>query len=43
MPEIDHFTSLAFEEICQQYYWQAGLTGQLAFVPENIDKWWAAN
>ena len=21
MPEIDHFTSLAFEEICQQYYW----------------------
>jgi AAA+ ATPase superfamily predicted ATPase len=42
-PEIDHFSSLAFEEICQQHFWQSGLAGQLPFVPTNIGKWWSAN
>lgn len=42
-PEIDHFSSLAFEEICQQYFWQAGLVGKLPFMPANIGKWWSAN
>ena len=43
LPEIDHFSSLAFEEICQQYFWQAGLAEDLPFVPVNIGKWWRGN
>jgi AAA+ ATPase superfamily predicted ATPase len=43
LPEIDHFTSLAFEEICNQHLWQLGLSGKLPFVPNNIGKWWNAN
>ena len=43
LPEIDHFSSLAFEEICQQYFWHAGLAGRLPYVPANIGKWWSAN
>jgi uncharacterized protein len=43
MPEIDHFTSLTFEEVCQQFFWQAGLSGKLTFVPSNIGSWWNAN
>lgn len=43
LPEIDHFSSLAFEEICQQYFWQVGLVGKLPFMPANIGKWWSAN
>jgi AAA+ ATPase superfamily predicted ATPase len=43
MPEIDHFTSLTFEEVCQQFFWQSGLSGKLPFVPTNIGKWWNAN
>ncbi|MHB8088725.1 MAG: ATP-binding protein, partial [Anaerolineaceae bacterium] len=43
LPEIDHFSSLAFEEICQQYFWQNGLSGKLSFLPENIGRWWSAN
>jgi len=43
LPEIDHFSSLAFEEICQQYFWYFGLAGRLPFVPTNIGKWWRAN
>jgi AAA+ ATPase superfamily predicted ATPase len=43
LPELDHFSSLAFEEICQQYFWQLGLTGKLPFGPMNIGKWWNAN
>jgi uncharacterized protein len=43
MPEIDHFSSLVFEEICQQYFWQSGLAGKLPIVPTNIGKWWSAN
>jgi len=43
LPEIDHFTSLAFEEICQQYFWQSGLSGKLPFMPTKIGKWWSAN
>jgi AAA+ ATPase superfamily predicted ATPase len=40
LPEIDHFSSLAFEEICQQYIWQKGISGKLPFMPEKIGRWW---
>ena len=40
LPEIDHFTSLAFEEVCQQFLWQSGLSGKLPFLPLNIGRWW---
>jgi AAA+ ATPase superfamily predicted ATPase len=43
LPEIDHFSSLAFEEICYQYFWNFGLSGKLPFLPSNIGRWWAAN
>jgi AAA+ ATPase superfamily predicted ATPase len=43
MSEIDHFSSLTFEEVCQQFFWQAGLSGKLPFVPTNIGNWWNAN
>jgi AAA+ ATPase superfamily predicted ATPase len=43
LPEIDHFSSLAFEEICQQYFWQNGLSEKLSFLPDNIGRWWSAN
>jgi AAA+ ATPase superfamily predicted ATPase len=41
--EIDHFSSLTFEEICQQFFWQSGLSEKLAFVPTNIGNWWNAH
>lgn len=43
LPELDHFSSLAFEEICAQTLWQKGLAGELPFVPERIGRWWSAN
>jgi len=43
MPEIDHFPSLPFEEICQQYFWHSGLSGKLDFLPTHIGSWWNAN
>jgi len=43
LPEIDHFTSLAFEEVCQQFFWQEGLSGKLPFLPTRIGNWWSAN
>ena len=43
IPEIDHFSSLTFEEVCQQFFWQAGISGKLPFVPTNIGNWWNAN
>jgi AAA+ ATPase superfamily predicted ATPase len=43
LPEIDHFSSLTFEEVCQQFFWQSGLSGKLPFVPTNIGNWWNAN
>jgi AAA+ ATPase superfamily predicted ATPase len=43
LSEIDHFASLTFEEVCQQFFWQSGLTGKLPFVPTNIGNWWNAN
>ena len=43
LPEIDHFSNLAFEEICQQYFWQNGLSGKLSFLPDSIGRWWRAN
>lgn len=43
LSEIDNFSSLTFEEICQQFFWQSGLSGKLPFVPTNIGNWWNAN
>ncbi|MGV8049772.1 MAG: ATP-binding protein [Anaerolineaceae bacterium] len=43
MAEIDHFSSLTFEEVCQQFFWQSGLSGKLPFVPTNIGNWWNTN
>lgn len=43
LPDIDHFVSLPFEEICRQYFWQEGLSGRLPFLPSNIGRWWDAN
>ena len=43
IPELDHFSSSAFEEICAQALWQKGLAGELHFVPERIGRWWSAN
>lgn len=43
LPEIDHFSSQTFEQICQQFFWQSGLSGKLSFVPTNIGKWWRTN
>lgn len=43
MPEIDHFTSLAFEDVCGQFLWQRGLSRKLPFLPRQIGNWWNAN
>ena len=43
LPELDHFSSLAYEEICAQILWQKGLASELPFVPERIGRWWNAN
>lgn len=43
LPQIDQFTGLAFEEICLQFLWAAGLSGKLPFIPLNIGGWWNAN
>ena len=43
IPEIDHFSSLIFKEVCQQFFWQSGLSRKLPFVPSNIGNWWNAN
>ena len=43
LTEIDHFTSLTFEEVCQQFLWQTGIAGKFSFVPNRIGNWWNAN
>jgi AAA+ ATPase superfamily predicted ATPase len=43
LPEIDHFSALTFEEVCQQFLWQLGLSGKLPFAPSQIGNWWNAN
>jgi uncharacterized protein len=43
LPEIDHYSSLAFEEICQQYFWSEGLSGKFTFLPLNVGRWWNAS
>lgn len=40
LPEIDHFSALAFEEISLQYFWEIGIAGRLPFFPQTIGKWW---
>jgi uncharacterized protein len=42
-PELDHFASTVFEQVCEQYFWQKGLQGKLAFEPRRIGGWWKAN
>jgi uncharacterized protein len=43
LPQLDLFTGLAFEEVCQQFFWSAGLSGELPFTPLSIGNWWNAN
>jgi hypothetical protein len=43
LPQLDQFTGLAFEEVCAQSLWSAGLSGNLPFAPLNIGNWWNAN
>jgi hypothetical protein len=40
LPQLDSFTGLVFEDICQQYFWRAGLSGILPFVPTRVGSWW---
>ena len=42
-PELDHFASTTFEQVCQQIFWRMGLKGQLPFEPRRIGSWWQAN
>jgi len=42
VPEIDHFSSLTFEEISRQFFWKSGLSGKLPFNPTHIGNWWRA-
>jgi uncharacterized protein len=42
-PEIDHFSSIVFEQACRQYFWRTGLNSQLPFTPRQIGGWWQAN
>jgi AAA+ ATPase superfamily predicted ATPase len=43
MPQLDLFSGLAFEEICQQFLWSAGSSGKLPFMPQRVGSWWSAN
>ena len=43
LPKLDLFTGQAFEDICQQFLWSRGLSGELSFTPQNIGNWWNAN
>jgi uncharacterized protein len=43
LTQIDQFTGLTYEEVCQQFLWRLGLSGKLPFVPMNIGRWWNAN
>jgi hypothetical protein len=42
-PELDHFASIVFEQVCRQYFWRMGLIGRLPFEPRQIGGWWQAN
>ena len=43
LPQLDLFTGLAFEEVCRQFLWAAGQSGNLPLVPVNIGNWWNAD
>jgi len=43
LPQLDLFTGLAFEEVCRQFFWFSGLSGNLPFAPLNIGNWWNAD
>jgi AAA+ ATPase superfamily predicted ATPase len=36
LPQLDLFTSLTFEEICQEHVWQMALP----FTPQRVGAWW---
>jgi len=42
-PELDHFASNVYEQVCQQILWKMGLNGRLPFMPKQIGGWWKAN
>jgi AAA+ ATPase superfamily predicted ATPase len=41
--QIDAFVGPVFEEICEQFLWNLGMTGKLTFLPVHSGKWWRAN
>ena len=43
LPQLDAYVGPAFEEICRQYFWRAGLEGRLPFQPRQVGGWWSAN
>ncbi len=43
LPHLDLFTGPVFEDVCRQFLWRAGQSGQLPFVPTQVGGWWRAN
>ncbi|HUF37897.1 MAG TPA: ATP-binding protein [Anaerolineales bacterium] len=43
LPQLDLFTGPAFEDVCAQWLWSAGLSGRLPFTPIDVGGWWRAN
>ncbi|MFZ5909255.1 MAG: ATP-binding protein [Chloroflexota bacterium] len=43
LPELDHFSALAFEQVCAQYFWRQALNAGLPFQPRQVGRWWQAN
>jgi hypothetical protein len=39
LPQLDQFSGLAFEDICQQFFW----TANLPFTPHQVGNWWNAS
>jgi len=43
LPHLDLFTGPVFEDVCRQFLWRAGQSGQRPFVPTQVGGWWRAN
>jgi AAA+ ATPase superfamily predicted ATPase len=43
LPQLDLYTGPVFEQICQQFLWTTGLSGNLPFAPLKIGSWWKTN
>jgi AAA+ ATPase superfamily predicted ATPase len=38
--QLDQFTAVAFEWICQEYVWRLYQKGELGFTPRTVGGWW---